>query len=141
LTARVERALVGLFRQADQHFVLAWLVIGDDGGVANSRCIRGLADLIHIHCLLELHLNLRSTAEIDAQRHRTAHPANGMLPVPTHGDDAGHTEYHAECQEIPLLSQPVDAYCAKKFHLNLRLPVAGKPAAPGVQSVFVSLPL
>ena len=60
----------------------------------------------------KLHLHLGAAAEVDAQRHRAA----DVRPVPAHLDDAGHAENHGKGKEIPLPSQPVHIYAAKKFH-------------------------
>ena len=77
LAARVERALIGLLGQADQHLVVAGHIVVDDGGILDAGCRGSLANLPEVGSLGKLDLHLRAAAEVHAQRHRAAHRRRG----------------------------------------------------------------
>ena len=71
LAAGVERRLVGLFRQADQHLVVGRGAKGHNRRVLHARRVNCLANRRDVWGMRELHIHLRAAAKIHAQRHRT----------------------------------------------------------------------
>ena len=90
LAAGIERALIGLLRQADKDLVIFGLAVTLDARILDARRRGGLANLVGIRRFLELHLHLRAAAKVHAQRHGAA----DLRPMHAHGDDTGHAEDH-----------------------------------------------
>ena len=122
LAAQIERALIVLLRQADEHLVASGL-IDLRLNALNSRVLdaggrNGLANPVDIRRLLELDMHLRAALEVHSKRQRAA----DLRPVNAHRDQAGHTEDHGKGKEVPLQLQPIDIYAAKQFHWFSPLP-------------------
>jgi len=101
LAALIERTLVVLLRQADEHLVPAGVIDGLDGldgRILDARRIHGPADTVDVRGPRELRLHLRAALEVHAEEHRAAN----ALPMHTHGDNAGHAEDQRKGEEVPL---------------------------------------
>ena len=86
--AEIERRLLVLLGETDQHLVAGGRPEGGDLGVLDAGSARCLAHFVRIGGLVELDLDLCAALEIDAQANR----AVDLGHVVTHGDEASHTE-------------------------------------------------
>ena len=107
--ALVQGLLGGLLDvERDQQFVVGRRAVALDTGVVQPGAVHGLADIVGVGLLRELHIHQRAAAEINAQRE--------VVPE-QHGENPRHAEHQREGQEVPLLPQEVDVRIFEEFHV------------------------